>query len=102
MQLPACKQSGQRVDTFYDRSPHLDIMNLTEKYLGKYEFVISTDVFAHILGPVQQSYDNLLRLRKPGGHPVFSVPYTRSAQTIEHYPDLHEYEILNFRSEKII
>jgi SAM-dependent methyltransferase len=77
-------------------------MNLTEKHLGKYDFVISTDVFEHILAPVQQGFDNLLQLLKPGGHLVFSVPYTRIAQTVEHYPGLHDYEILDFLGNKII
>ena len=89
-------------NTFYDRSPQLDIMNLSEKYLGKYNFVISSDVFEHILPPLQQGFDNLFRLLKPGGRLVFSVPYTRIAHTIEHYPGLLDYEILNFRGTKII
>ena len=89
-------------NTFYDHRPQLDIMNLTEKHLRKYDFVISTDVFEHILAPVQQGFDNLLQLLKPGGHLVFSVPYTRIAQTVEHFPGLFNYEILNFRGEKII
>ena len=89
-------------NTFYDHEPRLDIMNLTEKHLEKYDFVISTDVFEHILPPLQQGFDNLFRLLKPNGHLVFSVPYTRTAQTVEHYPGLRDYEILNFRGTKII
>ena len=54
-------------NTFYNHEPRLDIMNLTEKYLGKYDFVISSDVFEHILPPLQQGFDNLFRLLKPGG-----------------------------------
>jgi SAM-dependent methyltransferase len=89
-------------NTFYDRRPQLDIMNLNKTRLEKYDFVISTDVFEHILSPVQQGFDNLLRLLKPEGHLVFSVPYTRISQTVEHYPGLFDYEILDFRGEKII
>lgn len=89
-------------NTFYDRKPQLDIMDPAEKYLGKYDFVISTDVFEHILQPVQKGFDNLLRLLKPRGHLVFSVPYTRIAETVEHYPDLYEYEIFDFRGKKIL
>lgn len=89
-------------NTFYDRKPKLDILNLTEKNLGKYDFVISTDVFEHILLPLQQGFDNLFRLLKPGGCLIFSVPYTRTAQTVEHYPGLLDYEILNFRGTRIL
>jgi len=89
-------------NTFYNHEPRLDIMNLTEKYLGKYDFVISSDVFEHILPPLQQGFDNLFRLLKPGGHLIFSVPYTRTEQTVEHYPGLRDYEILDFHGAKII
>ena len=90
------------VNTFYDRRPQLDIMNLTEEHFEKYDFVISTDVFEHILAPVQRGFDNLFRLLKPGGHLIFSVPYTRIAHTVEHFPGLADYEILEFRGEKIL
>lgn len=89
-------------NTFYDRPPQLDIQNPTEAQLGKYDFVISSDVFEHVLPPLQQGFDNLLALLKPGGALVFSVPYTRSLETMEHYPGLHEYEILDFRGGKIL
>jgi SAM-dependent methyltransferase len=89
-------------NTYYDHEPRLDIMNLNENRLGKYDFVISSDVFEHILQPIQQGFDNLFHLLKPGGNLIFSVPYTRAEKTVEHYPDLHDYEILVFRGEKII
>ncbi len=89
-------------NTFYDRPPHLDIQNPAPEQLGKYDFVISTDVFEHILQPVQQGFDNLLALLKPGGCLIFSVPYSRSEQTVEHFPGLHEFEILDFRGGKIL
>ena len=89
-------------NTFYDRKPQLDITRPAEKHLGKYDFVISTDVFEHILPPVQESFDNLFRLLRPGGHLIFSVPYTHVAETVEHYPDLYEYEIFEFRGKKIL
>ncbi len=41
-------------------------------------------------------------LLQPGGSLIFSAPYTRSAQTVEHYPGLREYAILDFRGGKIL
>jgi SAM-dependent methyltransferase len=89
-------------NTFFDRNPRLDILNLAEKHVGKYDFVISTDVFEHILPPIERGFDNLFRLLKPDGCLIFSVPYTHIEQTVEHYPGILEYEILNFRGKKII
>jgi SAM-dependent methyltransferase len=89
-------------NTFYDRKPQLDIMNLSSNYVGKYDFIICSDVFEHILQPLQRGFDNLLQLLKPGGHLVFSVPYTRADQTVEHYPGLRDYKMFDFQGGKII
>lgn len=89
-------------NTFYDRQPQLDIMNLSSNYVEKYDFIICSDVFEHILQPLQRGFDNLFQLLKPCGHLVFSVPYTRADQTVEHYPGLRDYEIFDFQGGKII
>lgn len=89
-------------NTFYDRKPQLDVMNLSSNYAGKHDFIICSDVFEHILQPLQRGFDNLFQLLKPGGHLVFSVPYTRTDQTVEHYPGLRDYEIFDFQGGKII
>ena len=89
-------------NTFYDRSPRLDIQNLTPEQRGRYDFVITTDVFEHILQPLQQGFNNLFDLLKPGGNLIFSVPYNRTSQTAEHFPGLHEFELLSFRGARIL
>lgn len=89
-------------NTYYDRPPRLDIQEPLPSQLGKYDFVISSDVFEHVLQPLQQAFDNLLALLKPGGLLVFSVPYTRSARTLEHFPGLHDFEIVDFRGNKVL
>ncbi len=96
------KQKFSYENTFFDRSPRLDIQNLSEARLGQYDFVISSDVFEHIPPPLQRGFDNLFALLKPGGSLIFSAPTTRSAQTVEHYPGLREYDILDFRGGKIL
>ncbi len=96
------KQKFSYENTFFDRSPRLDIQNLSEAQLGQYDFVISSDVFEHIPPPLQRGFDNLFALLKPGGSLIFSAPTTRTAQTVEYYPGLREYEILDFRGGKIL
>lgn len=96
------KQKFSYENTFYDRSPRLDIQSPDETQLGRQDFVITTDVFEHILPPLQQAFDNLFALLKPGGGLIFSVPYSRSVETVEHYPGLHEFEILDFKKQKIL
>ncbi len=80
----------------------LDIQHPTLAQLGMNDFVISADVFEHILPPLQRGFDNLYALLKPGGNLIFSVPYTRAARTIEHYIGLSEWEIIDFSGDKIL
>lgn len=89
-------------NTFYDRFPRLDIQNPDPGLSGKHDFLISSDVFEHILPPLQRGFDNLLALLRPGGTLIISVPYTRTPHTLEHYPGLREYEIFDFRNHKIL
>ena len=91
------------VNTFFDQEPQLDIMNINEHdYMVKHDFIISSDVFEHIISPKQTGFDNLLKLLKPGGTLIFSVPYTHGTETFEHYEGLHEFSVLDFYDEKIL
>lgn len=89
-------------NTFYNREPMLDIQSVPEKRFGTLDYIISTDVFEHIMQPVQQAFNNVFKLLKVGGTFVFSVPYTRDLVTLEHYPDLHNFQIFSFFGKKIL
>jgi SAM-dependent methyltransferase len=95
-------QKFSYLNTHYDRVPQLDVLNPAKEHLGRYDFLISTDVLEHVAQPLQRAFDNLFRLLKPGGHLVFSVPYSREAATVEHFEDLGDFEVHEFRGEKIL
>ena len=80
-------------NTFFHRAPHLDITRIAESERGKCDFSISSDVFEHVAPPVQNGFDNLRKLLKPGGVVIFSVPFSVDPDTVEHFPDLHEYAV---------
>ncbi|WP_266183995.1 methyltransferase domain-containing protein [Dyella humicola] len=86
-------------NTFYHQEPRLDITDISDANVGQYDFITSTDVFEHVAPPVRRAFVNARRLLKVGGVFVFSVPYDRPgkwwAQTIERFPDLHEYEVVH-------
>jgi SAM-dependent methyltransferase len=44
---------------------------------------------------VEKAFANLRRLLKPGGLLVFTVPFAMQGDTVEHFPDLHQYSIEN-------
>ena len=81
------------VNTFYHESPHLDVRHPDESDLGRYDFIISSEVMEHVPAPVEQAFANLCRMLKPAGFLVLTTPYGLSGRTIEHYPELHDYSL---------
>lgn len=89
-------------NTFYDRAPRLDILNPPAALAQAHDFVICSDVLEHVPAPVQRAFDRLFWLLKPGGHLILSVPYSREAQTLEHFPDLAQYALYDFHGRPIL
>ncbi len=87
-------------NTFYHREPRFDIMGMTDR--GEFDFVVASEVFEHVQGPVQTAFNNLARLLKPGGFAVFSSPYETEGETIEHFPNLHDWQVVRLRSGYIL
>lgn len=81
-------------NTHYHRKPALDITKPAPRLLGINDFVVTSDVFEHVPPPIQPSFDNLYALLKPGGVLIFSVPFTLEAATREHYPNLHDFKLV--------
>jgi SAM-dependent methyltransferase len=78
-------------NTFYDRAPRLDIAHPPEEEFGKYDFLISSEVFEHVLPPVEAAFRNACRLLKPNGVLVLTTPYSLEAATVEHFPELYQF-----------
>ncbi len=90
-------------NTFYHQEPRLDITNIPERLVETLDFVISTDVFEHVLSPVSRAFTNTLRLLKPGGVFIFTVPYTlKGEHTVEHFDDLHDFEIVEENGDYVL
>lgn len=88
---------AQKLDytnTYYHQEPLLDITAIEPSFEGRYDFVITSDVFEHVPPPVSNAFTNLYKILKPGGLVVFTVPYSQAGETKEHFPDLHDYELI--------
>jgi len=83
-------------NTFYDAEPRLDITDPPADVFGTVDFVISSDVFEHVAPPVDRAFIGAFNLLKPGGILVFTVPYFKGGDTIEHFPNLNDFEVLEF------
>jgi SAM-dependent methyltransferase len=87
---------GEKFDyrnTFYDREPRFDIAQPVAEE-SVYDFLISSEVFEHVPPPVERAFENAFRLLKPGGVLVLTVPYSIEPAMTEHFPDLHEFGLL--------
>jgi len=81
-------------NTYFHAEPRLDITEESTEQAGCYDFIIASDVFEHVAPPVSRAFANARRLLKPGGVLVFSVPFSLDPDTVEHFPELHEYCLL--------
>jgi hypothetical protein len=88
--------------TFSNDAAGLDICNVGSEWDSTLDFLVSSEVFEHVEPPVSRAFENARRMLKPGGLMVLSVPYTLTGKTIEHFPELHRYEIREGRTGKVL
>ena len=89
-------------NTFFHTEPLLDLTNDNIERFSNLDFVICSEVFEHIVPPLYGPFLNLRRLLKPNGLLIFSVPYVNSEATLEHFPELFDYEVVSFRGQWIV
>ena len=87
-------------NTFYDREPRFDIMEDAGE--AQFDFIIASEVFEHVEPPVQKAFNNLARLLKPGGVAIFTVPWNTEGDTVEHFPNLHDWQLVSLRSGRVL
>jgi SAM-dependent methyltransferase len=82
-------------NTYYHKEPRLDISaaSIASEFMGN-DFIISSDVFEHVAPPVSRAFENVWKMLKPGGLLVLTVPYGTQAETVENFPELHEFNIV--------
>lgn len=89
------------INTFYHQAPRLDVCEVPENLHRTCDFVISSDVLEHVMPPVSAAFSGLHALLRDGGALIGSVPYSlRDAPTQEHYPHLHEYQLVKRDGEQ--
>lgn len=82
------------LNTFFHAKPRLDILNPPAGFRNRFDFVICADVLEHVVPPISFAFRNLHNLLRAGGLLLLTVPYGRDEETVEYFPDLHEFEII--------
>jgi hypothetical protein len=82
-------------NTYYHEEPRLDIAaaSIASEFMGK-DFIISSEVLEHVTPPVSRAFEHVWKMLKPGGVFVLTVPYSTQQETIEHFPELNEFSVV--------
>ena len=99
--IPLARKLGY-TNTFYHKDPRLDIASIDPALENTLNVLISSDVFEHVAPPVSLAFQNSFRLLKPGGTLILTVPYTLEAETVEHFPDMYQFEIRSVDHKRVL
>jgi SAM-dependent methyltransferase len=82
-------------NTYYHKEPRLDVAaaSIASEFMEN-DFIISSDVFEHVAPPISRAFENVWRMLKPGAVFVLTVPYGTQRETVEHFPELNEFSII--------
>ncbi len=89
-------------NTFFHKEPMLNIAEVPESEMGRYDFLIASEVFEHVTPPVEKAFHNAVRMLKPHGLFFFTVPYTLDARSLEHFPELHDYGVVQLNDRWVM
>jgi len=97
-----CKRFSYK-NTYYHKEPRFDVTSPVHMEMeNSLNFIISSEVFEHILPPVEAACRNLYKLLKNNGVCIFSVPYVKDGTMKEHFPDLYDFNIVERNGKKIM
>lgn len=80
-------------NTFYHQAPRLDVTNVEPGDLGRFDFILSSEVMEHVPPPVERAFASLYSMLKPDAVLLLTTPYNIGGKTAEHFSELHEYTL---------
>jgi SAM-dependent methyltransferase len=89
-------------NTYLHRDPVLDLTRPDEQEFGRYDFVICSEVLEHVAPPVERAFETLSRLLTPGGVLVLTAPYSVGPETLEHYPHLGQFALVEIEGRTVL
>jgi SAM-dependent methyltransferase len=96
------KQKTDYLATFYHQEPRFDVTAPPLEHIGKFDYLISSDVFEHVEYPPERAFDGAFKVLKSGGSLVLTVPFGNGQETVEHFPDLNIYRIVDLDGEHVL
>lgn len=87
---------------YFHQPPFHDTSTPVAERARTCDFVISTEVFEHVVPPVARAFSHTFDLLKQGGHSTLTVPFTNAPTTLERFADLHDYRIIQFGQDYVL
>jgi len=81
-------------NTFFDEEPNLDICRPGKKWKQSADILISSDVLEHVFYPISHALEGSLKVLKPNGVLVLTMPWNEFGASIEHYPWMTAYSVI--------
>jgi SAM-dependent methyltransferase len=89
-------------NTFYHQEPVFDVTKPDSRDLGRYDFIVSSEVMEHVPAPVERAFQSLHAMLKPDGLLLMTTPYSIGGKTAEHFPDLHEFTLASLGGRPVL
>lgn len=89
-------------NTYFHQEPRLDITSDDWRHYTDLDFLICSEVFEHVLQPLEVGFVNMRRMLKKGGTLVFSAPFTSAPLTTEHFPGMTEFATLQMNGRWLV
>jgi SAM-dependent methyltransferase len=97
------RQKFDYTNTYYHAEPRLDITAVPGESIGRYRFLISSDVFEHIpVSGLDSAFRNACRLLREDGVFIFTVPFMKTGETREHFPRMHDFRIIETGGKRFL
>ncbi len=90
-------------NTYFHTEPFVDVTKYEtcNKYINL-DFVICSEVLEHVRTPVINCLFNMYSMLKPGGQLILTTPYLSGYESVEHYPHLHDYKIVEHSGRYVV
>lgn len=90
-------------DTFYHQEPRLDLTDSAScNNYSDLDYVICSEVLEHVRSPVSACLQNIRRMLKDEGVLILTVPYLEGYESIEHFPHLENFKIVELSGKYIL
>jgi hypothetical protein len=89
-------------NTFYHQAPVFDVTKPDDRDLGRYDFILSSEVMEHVPPPVEEAFQTLCSLLKTDGLLLMTTPYSIGGKTVEHFPALHQFTLASLGGRPVL